>query len=257
MATTYLDLTNEVLRELNEVVLTSSTFSSATGIQSFVKDALNKSIFDISNEEPQLPFLSAGVSGGTDPFYGNVTVASVAGTRWYTLKASSSSITTDYASVDWDDFYLTTINVSGETAPYVSKGLRFLTLSDWKRFYRDGENSDDAEGSDASHGEPLYVIKSPDHRKFGLSPIPDKVYNVHFYAFTKPTALSSHDDTIVLPEQYSNVVTSRTRYYVHQFKENIQQAAFALDEYKKNMKTMKSNLINPVPTYMSDDRTYF
>ncbi len=257
MATTYLDLSNEVLRELNEVVMTSGTFESSTGIQAFVKDAINKSIFDIANEEPQLPFLSAGVSGSTDPYYGNVTVASVAGTRWYTLKADSSSITTDYASVDWDDFYLTTINVSGETAPYVSKGLNFLTLDEWKRYYRDSENSDDAEGSDASHGEPTYVIKSPDHRKFGLSPIPDKVYNVHFYAFSKPTALSAYNDSIAMPEQYSNVITARTRYYVHQFKENIQQAAFALEEYKKNMKTMKSNLINPTPKYMSDDRTYF
>jgi|TARA_R110002110_G_scaffold315614_1_gene528703 hypothetical protein len=257
MATTYLGLTNEVLRELNEVVLTTVTFGDATGIQAFVKDSINKSIFDIANEEPQLPFFSAGASGGTDPFYGNVTVASVAGTRWYTLKSGSSNITTDYSSVDWDDFYLTTINVSGETTPFVSRGLKFLTLADWKRYYRDSENSDDAEGSDASHGEPVYVIKSPDHRKFGLSPIPDKVYNVHFYAFEKPTSLSAHGDTIVLPEQYSNVITARTRYYVHQFKENIQQAAFALEEYKKNMKTMKSNLINPTPKYMTDDRTYF
>jgi len=99
MATTYLDLSNEVLRELNEVVLTSGNFASATGIQSFVKDAINKSIFDIANEEPQLPFFSAGASGGTDPFYGNVTVATVAGTRWYTLKADSSIIATDNASV--------------------------------------------------------------------------------------------------------------------------------------------------------------
>jgi len=154
-------------------------------------------------------------------------------------------------------FYLTTINVSGETTPYVSKGLKFLTLDDWKRYYRDSENADDAEGSDASHGEPRYVIKSPDHRKFGLGPIPDKVYNVHFYAFVKPTSLSAYDDTIVMPEQYSNVITARTRYYVHQFKENVQQSAFALDEYKKNMRVMKSNLINPTPKYMTDDRTYF
>jgi hypothetical protein len=237
--------------------MTSGTFSSGVGIQAFVKDAINKSIFDIANEEPQLPFFSAGLSGETDPYYGNVTVASVAGTRWYTLKADSSSITTDYASVDWDDFYLTTINVNGESAPFVSKGLKFLTLYEWKRFYRDNENSDDAEGSDASHGEPAYVIKSPDHRKFGLSPIPNKVYNVHFYAFAKPVALSAYDDSIVMPEQYSNVITARTRYYVHQFKENIQQAAFALDEYKKNMKIMKSNLLNPGPKYMTDDRTYF
>ena len=245
MATTYLDLSNEVLRELNEVVLTSGTFASATGIQAFVKDALNKSLFDVANAEPQLPFFSAGVSGSTDPFYGNVTVATVAGQRWYTLKASSSSITSDYAAVDWDDFYITTINVSGESAPYTSTGLKYLTLADWKRYYRDTENADDADTQ--SYGEPRYVYKSPDHRKFGLSPIPDKVYNVHFYAFEKPTALSAYNDTIPMPEQYSNVLTSRTRYYVHQFKENIQQAAMALDDYKKALRHMKSNLINPQP----------
>ena len=255
MATTYLDLSNEVLRELNEVVLTSGSFASATGIQGFVKDAINKSLFDVANAEPQLPFFSAGVSGSTDPFYGNVTVATVAGQRWYTLKASSSSITSDYAAVDWDDFYITTINVSGESAPYTSTGLKYLTLTDWKRYYRDAENADDA--NTQSYGEPKYVYKSPDHRKFGLSPIPDKVYNVHFYAFEKPTALSAYDDTIPMPEQYSNVLTARTRYYVHQFKENIQQAAMALDDYRKALRHMKSNLINPQPKYMTDDRRYF
>ena len=254
MATTYLDLTNEVLRELNEIPLTSANFATAIGLQKFVKDAINKSIFDIANQEPQLPFFSAGVSGSTDPFYGNTTVATVEGQRFYTLKSDSSSITTDFASIDWDDFYITTINVSGESSPYVSKGLKFLTLADWRRYYRDSENSDDA---NSKYGEPVYVIKSPDSRKFGLSPIPDKVYNVHFYAFTKPTALDAHGDTMALPEQYSNVVTARTRYYVWQFKESPQQAAFALDDYKKAMRYMKSNLMNPTPKYMTDDRTYF
>jgi hypothetical protein len=255
MATTYLDITNEVLRELNEVPLTAANFTNATGIQKFVKDSINKSIFDIANEEPQLPFFAANVSGVTDPFYGNVTVPSVIGQRWYTLKSDSSSITTDYSSIDWDDFYVTTINVDGETSPYVSKGLKFLTLADWKRYYRDSENEDDANSQ--NYGEPKFVIKSPDNRKFGLSPIPDKVYNVHFYAFVRPTALSAYDDTIVLPEQYSNIITARSRYYIWQFKESPQQAAFALDDYKKGMKHMKSNLMNPAPKYMTDDRTYF
>ena len=255
MATTYLDITNEVLRELNEVPLTSSTFGSAKGLQAFVKDTVNKAIFDIANEEPQLPFFAAGLSGASDPFYGNVTVATTAGTRWYVLKSGSSSITTDYASIDWDDFYLTTIGVSGESAPYVSQGLKFLNNADWKRYYRDSENADDADTQ--GYGEPRHVIKSPDNRKFGLSPIPDKAYNVHFYAFVKPTALSAHGDTVVLPEQYTNVITSRVRYYVWQFKESPQQAAFALDDYKKAMKRMKSNLINPTPRAMTDDRTYF
>ena len=255
MATTYLELTNEVLRELNEIPLTSANFTSAVGLQQFVKDSINKSIFDIANEEPQLPFLAVGESGGTDPFYGNVTVASVAGTRWYELKESSSSLKDDYASIDWDDFYLTTINVSGETAPFVSKGLGFLSLADWKRYYRDSENVDDADAQ--SYGEPSRVIKSPDGRKFGLSPIPDKVYNIHFYAFDKPTKLSAHGDTVVFPEQYTNIITARTRYYIWQFKESPQQAAFAMDDYKKAMRTMKSNLINPTPRAMTDDRRYF
>ena len=255
MAKTYLTLTNEVLRELNEVVLTSSNFASATGIQQFVKQVINKSINDIANEEPQLPFFSAGVSGSTDPFYGNTTVASVAGTRWYTLKAGSSSIIDDFASIDWDDFYITTINVSGETAPFVSKGLKFLSLADWTRYHRDSENIDDADSQ--SYGEPTYVIKSPDNRKFGLSPIPDKVYNVHFYAFTKPTELSAFGDVITLPDQYSNLITARARYYTWQFKESPQQAAFAMDDYKRGMRQMKSNLINPAPRDMTDDRTYF
>ena len=255
MATTYLDLSNEVLRELNEVVLTSGSFASATGIQGFVKDAINKSLFDVANAEPQLPFFSAGVSGSTDPFYGNVTVATVAGQRWYTLKASSSSITSDYSAVDWDDFYITTINVSGESAPFTSTGLKYLTLTDWKRYYRDAENADDA--NTQSYGEPKYVYKSPDHRKFGLSPIPDKVYNVHFYAFEKPTALSAFSDEITMPDQYKNVLTAKARYYVHQFKDNLQQAAFALEDYKKAVRVMKSNLINPQPKYMTDDRRYF
>ena len=255
MATTYLTLTNDILRELNEIELTAATFASAKGIQNFVKESINKSLNDIANEEPQLPFFAVAASGGTDPFYGNVTVASVAGTRWYTLKAGSSSITTDYSSVDWDDFYLTTINVSGESAPYVSKGLSFLTLEDWTRYYRDSENADDSDSQ--NYGEPQYVIRSPDHRKFGLSPIPDKVYNVHFYAYNAPTALSAYSDEIVLPDQYSNVITARARYYVWQFKESPQQAAFALDDYKKGMRQMKSNLINPSPSYMTDDRRYF
>ena len=63
MATTYLDLTNELLREMNEVVLTSSNFASALGIQAHAKDCVNRAYLDIVLEEPQWPFLSVGESG--------------------------------------------------------------------------------------------------------------------------------------------------------------------------------------------------
>jgi len=255
MATTFLELTNELLRELNEVVLTSSTFSSAVGIQAHAKDCINRSYLDIVNEEPQWPFLATGESGATDPMYGNVSVDTVAGTRWYELKAASSSIINDYGSIDWDNFYLTTVSVSGESAPYVSKNLRFVTIEKWKDFRRARENADDAD--QAVGGEPNLVIRSPDSRKFGLSPIPDKVYKVWFFAYDLPTELSAHSDAVVFPDIYKTVILSKARYYTHQFKDNPQMAAFALEDYKKGLKSMRENLIGTVPTFMSDDRVRF
>jgi len=251
MATTYLTLTNELLRELNEVVLTSSNFGDAVGIQGHAKDCINRAYSDIVMEEPQWAFLATGESGATDPFYGNVYVETVAGTRWYELKESSSSITADYGSVDWDNFYLTTIGVSGESAPYTSQNLKFINSSDWVRYKREAENADDSDSQ--SYGEPTHVIRSPDARKFGVSPIPDKVYRVWFFAWDLPTALSAHGDAIVFPDVYSPVLMARARYHFHQFKDAPQQAAFALEDYKKGLKQMRSALMNPVPKYMTTD----
>ena len=62
MATTYLTLTNRVLRELNETELTSSTFSSSRGIQTAIKDFVNKSIHDIYNETGEIPLLYSRTS---------------------------------------------------------------------------------------------------------------------------------------------------------------------------------------------------
>lgn len=62
MATTYLQLTNRVLRELNETELTSSTFASSRGIQTAVKDFVNKGIHDIYNETGEIPLLYSRTS---------------------------------------------------------------------------------------------------------------------------------------------------------------------------------------------------
>ncbi len=252
MATSYLDLTNELLRELNEVTLDSANFSSAVGVQGHVKDSINKAYFDIINSEPQWPFLSAGDSGEVDPMYGNVYVETVIGQRYYELKASSDSIKNDYGSIDWDNFYITTVGVAGATAPYVGQNLRFTTTEEWKSFRRVGENLDDADTQ--SFGEPDRVIRSPDSRKFGLSPIPDKVYRVWFYAWNLPTKFVAYSDEVVFPEMYTTVLLARARYYIHQFKDNPQAASFAADDYKKGLRSMRSNLIEPTPFYMTDDR---
>jgi hypothetical protein len=255
MSATYLDITNELIREINEISLSSGNFNNALGIQQHVKDCVNRAYLDIVNEEPQWPFLSVGDSGTTDPFYGNVSINTVAGTRWYELKPTSSSLTTDYGYIDWDNFYITTIGVAGETAPYTSENLKFLTIEEWKDYYRLAENTDDADSQ--NWGQPSKVIKSPDNRKFGLSAIPDKEYKIWFYAYALPTELSLYSDEIIFPNTYKPVLLARARYYLHQFKENNQSAAFAQEDYKRGLRLMKSNLMSPAPIYMKDDRVRF
>ena len=59
MASTYLTLTNNVLRDINEVELTSSSFGSSRGVQTSVKDFVNRAITDIINSELNWPFTRA------------------------------------------------------------------------------------------------------------------------------------------------------------------------------------------------------
>mgnify|MGYP001292797199 CR=1 FL=1 len=56
MAESYLTLTNKVLARLNEVELTSSTFTSSRGIQTQTKTAINEAVRYLNQREYNYPF---------------------------------------------------------------------------------------------------------------------------------------------------------------------------------------------------------
>jgi hypothetical protein len=97
MATTYLTLTNNVLNELNESELTSTTFSSSRGIQTSVKKFVLKAMHEIYNSISEIPDL-----------YLSTTQDTYAGQREYALPTSASPQSTDlpYRKVDWQTFRL-------------------------------------------------------------------------------------------------------------------------------------------------------
>ena len=64
-------------------------------------------------------------------------------------------------------------------------------------------------------------------------------------------------DETVFPDVYKTVLLARSRYYVHQFKEDTQAAAFALEDYKRGIRLMKLHLMEPTPGYFKDDRVRF
>ena len=88
MSTTYLVLSNRVLRELNEVEMTSTNFSSSRGIQTAVKDFINKAIHDIYNEGAELPLLHTSTTQATFPGDGEY------------------AFPTDMRRVDFESFFL-------------------------------------------------------------------------------------------------------------------------------------------------------
>ena len=251
MAKTYLSMTNELLVEINEPELT--TVAGALGVQKFVSNCVNRAYFDIVDSVDEWSWLNTAAP--QNEYYGNTFVETVAGTRWYLLKAGSTDIDTDYDSVNWDGFTLTEEGVSGKTAPFAINKLGFSTLSDWRNNYAANEEANKANSQ--TYGKPLRVIRSSDGRRFGLSPIPDEVYRIYFFAYNRPTALTNDTDKVLFPEQYKPVLLARARYYIYQFKDNIAQSQLALDEYKKSLDKMIEQLNAPQPSYVEDDRRVF
>ena len=95
--TTYLAITNKVLNELNEVELTSSTFTSSRGIQTSVKNFINRALHDVYNELEELPSLHKETFQDTN-----------AGQREYELPTTDSPQTGDvqWRKIDWDTLYI-------------------------------------------------------------------------------------------------------------------------------------------------------
>jgi hypothetical protein len=249
---TYLDLTNTLIRELNEVELTSVTFTSALGIQKYIKDSINRAYFDICTSEDKWSFLSVG--DPSNNYYGNTYVETTSGTKWYDLR-SSQTILNEYSFIDWDNIIVTEEGVSGKTAPYEIHRLQPMSISSWQRTYGLDEARDKSDSQ--TYGIPRRVIRVPENNKLGLSPIPDGVYRIYFYAYAQPTELTAHGDTIVFPKQYTSVLLARARYYVHQFKDNMSQAQLSDVEFQKGLRSMREQLIEPFPETMDDRRSIY
>ena len=94
---TYLILSNRVLNALNEVEMTSSNFSSSRGIQTAVKNFINRGLHDVYNELEELPSLHKETYHVTN-----------AGQREYSLPTADSPVSGDlqWRKIDWDTFYL-------------------------------------------------------------------------------------------------------------------------------------------------------
>ena len=220
MASSYLVLINNVLRDLNEVELTSSNFSSSRGIQTAVKDYVNRAIDDIINADTEWPFTVV-----------NKTFTTTAGTRLYTRSALS---TTNTKTVDFDSFTFL------EAADKKEITLEFLTYSE----YLDNYHERDTDPTGNSRAIPEFVYENPD-QSIGLSPVPDKAtYTVKYFYYATHTALSGATDTSLIPTRFETVIAEKAKYYAFTLRGEVQNAQLAQMQFEKSIKRMRVELIN-------------
>ena len=216
----YLALSNKVLHALNEVELTSANFANSKGIQTAVKEFINRSVNDIYTAELEWPFLHT---------YGTITT--VAGTAEYALVSG-------YKSVDVDTAYLIEASTDVKIIPYIP----------YNQFANQFRERDLDPTTTDNRAKPEYFYLTQDD-KLGLTPIPDKEYTFYYEYWATHTDLSASTDEPAVPARYQDVIISRSEYYVHQLRSNIEAASMKHQEYEKKIERMRIDLINK-PAYM-------
>lgn len=218
MAYNYLGLVNDVAGRMNEPVLTSSTFPTATGVHSAFKEAVNSSVRHVNQAHYYWPFnhnleqeiLSAGVSR-------------------YSLPENAKY-------VDFGSFRLlrdSSINVNR------AKQLSQLTYSEYLGTYVDQEYETDSTKGDI----PRNVVRTPDSQ-FIVVPMPNAAYTIEYEYYSTPVDLSLYDDVPTIPEQFRHVIVDGAMYYAYMFRDNIEMGNLSQSKFENGIKQMRSILVN-------------
>lgn len=220
MGSTFLTLTNKLLRSLNEVELTSSNFATAIGFHSHAKDAINYAIQDIYQSEVEWPFA-----------YTSEEITCVAGTFTYSLD-------TGILRPDWESFRLK------DDQPDSTTNARYLPYVTYEKYlvfgYKDRlENADSS-----SRGSPEWVANLPDNR-VAIGPFPpDVAYVIEYDGYSLATDLVDHDDTTNIPSVWDRVILEGAKKYAYQFRDNIEQTGMADKKFNDGIKNMRTVLMN-------------
>ena len=284
MAETYLTLTNKVIARLNEVALTSTTFSSARGIQVQCQNAINESIRFINQREFNYPFNHA-----------TETKTVTAGVVRYTLPTSTKTV--DYNTfrivkdsdlgnsgyklglLDYNDYVNRVIDQEDEintttTSTTHTDSVTTITVASTTGFDAAGtiiigneSINYTAIGSSTTftgctRGSNAVAIVSgvtvaqfdrggvPEYvvrtpdNNYLLYPFPDKSYSIKFDYYTFPSDLSAHGDTTSIPDRFAPVIVDGATAFVYQYRGETQQYQLNMQRFEQGIKNMQTLLIN-------------
>lgn len=216
---TYVTLVNELLRRLNEVTLDAEGdgFDTVRNVQALSKDAVNNAIRNILQTGQEWPFLKT-----------TYTQTLTAGTRQYNFPA-------DFSRADWQTFYIKKL-ASSENTPMA---LPAITYDEYIQKYRHYDDTGDQTGISAPT-----VIYQTNETKFGVTPIPDRSYEVEYVYWSFPSDLINFNDTVVIPDRFKHVIVDGAMMYLMRFRSNDQSAQIHQGNFENGIKSMRRILVD-------------
>ena len=214
---TFLSLTNELLRRLNEVQIDQADFANVKNVQALAKDAINSSIRQMLQDAQEWPF--------TLVTYEQTLVA---GTNAYNFPA-------DYSKADWDTFYIKQLTSENNTP----KKLNLITYDQYLTYYRSVEDL----SGETGRTDPDYVYMTQD-TKFGVTPVPDASYVVEYRYWKYPADLIAFDDTAIIPDRFKHVVIDGAMMYMMLFRSNEQSATMHSQKFEDGIKMMRRLVVD-------------
>lgn len=210
----FLDITNDVLEELNEVPLTSSNFTSAIGFQAVAKNAVNKAIRDIQNQQWEWPYNHQYQTQVLSP-----------GVSIYTLPNNCRS-------VDWDTFFVE----RDDNLPSPQRGmwLNEISYDDYVQKFKEIVVAEDS-----SQWAPPQAIFRTQNTEFGVYPAPDQVYTIDYEYWKTYTKLVNYNDLSSVPDLFDYVVIDGAMYYCYRFRENSMAGADAKSSFEQGIQKMR------------------
>jgi len=219
---TFISLTNELLRRMGEVVLDSTEFAGARNIQALAKNAINSSIRELMHGAQEWPFALT-----------TYTQTMTAGTGTYSFPA-------DLSSVDWESFYLKQLTAANNDPSRLS----VLTYVDHLDNYRPNEDMTGVGG----RGVPVAVYQTQE-AKFGVTPKPDQAYEIEYKYWSFPAALSADTDVAIIPDRFNGVLLDGAMFNMLMFRSNEQGATIFKEKFDLGIRTMRRLLLDE-PLYM-------
>ena len=219
---TYISLTNELLRRMGEVVMDSTEFDNARNIQALAKNAINSSIRELMHSAQEWPF-----SLSTQ-------------TQTLTVGTGTYSFPTDTSTVDWDSFYLKKLTAANNQP----SRLTVLTYTDYLNNHRPQEDTNGTGG----YG-PAIAVYQTQESKFGVTPKPDQAYEIEYKYWSFPAALSADTDVAIIPDRFNGVLLDGAMFNMLMFRSNEQGATIFKEKFDIGIRTMRRLLLDE-PLYM-------